>query len=221
MNNHNLLLLRLLVRDLWINGPHWRQQYRKALARWRNGMLTDLSKLLLLVLCVGLGYVVLLYYLQSLWMVFADTPSGNIFATRVSPEMEGSITAILGLDLVQIACDSLRNTLLVTGLLGILLKFTGLYRLLYQNRGFVGGAFWGSICIWIGATLLPIVAWPDAFRENAALYLLPTFALLAGTFSVAARLIPEFTVVFEFFELIRKRLAIIKIRDLPYEHPER
>ena len=87
MTNENLLLLKLLGTDLRNNWPVWKKKHLNALTRWRNELIVDSTKLLVLLFCCGIGYLVLLYYLQSIWSVFAATPMGNTFATRVSPEL--------------------------------------------------------------------------------------------------------------------------------------
>lgn len=220
MNKDNLLLLKLLGRDLRDNLPLWRKKARGSLAMWRNLFLADLSKLILLGLCVWGGYVVFLYYLQSLWVIFAETPMGKIFATRVSPEIVIAITAVLNLELSQVAYKCVLNSLLITIPVGIVMKFSGLYRFTYQNRGFSGAIFWGIVCTMVSAELLPIVETSGYLRGNAAIYFLPTICLLAASFCLSALLVPEFTVVFKFVEFLRARVRIIKIRDLPYERQE-
>jgi hypothetical protein len=217
MNDDCLLLLKLLGRDFRDNWPFWRKKFKASLTKWRNRFLADLSKLIVLALCVWGGYVVFLYYLQSIWVVFAETPMGKIFATQVSPEIVGAIASILDLELSQVALNCVINILLITVPVGILLKFSGLYRLAYLNRGFIGGIFWGIVCTTASAELLPIVGSSVYPKGNAAIYFLPTICLLAGSFGLSAWLVPEFTVVFEFVEFLRERVQIIKIRDLPYD----
>lgn len=186
------------------------------MAKWRNKFLADLGKLIVLVLCVWGGYVVFLYYLQSIWVVFAETPMGIIFATQVSPGIVVVISSVLDLELSEVAYDCVINILLITIPFGVLLKFSGLYRLAYLNCGIIGNIFWGIVCTAASAKLLPIIGSGGDLQGNAAIYFLPTICLLAGSFALSAWLVPEFTVVFQFVEFIRKRLQIIKIRDLPY-----
>lgn len=218
MDDDNLLLL--LGHDFRINWPAWKKELRVSLARWRSKFLTDLAKLIILGLCVWGGYVVLLYYLQSVWSIFVETPMGKIFATQVSPEVVVAITAVLEMKLTQFAFACVINTLLVMVLIGVLLKFSGLYRLTYLNRGFVGHLFWGIICTAASAELLPLVESAASLKGNAVMYFLPTICLMAGSFALSAWLVPEFTVFFEFVEFIRERVQIIKIRNQPYNRQE-
>lgn len=220
MGNGNLPLYKLLGRDLWDNRPVLAKWFWKSLAKWRNEFFADLAKLLILAICVGVGYLVFLYYLGSLWAVFADTPMGNVFATRVSPAIVAAITVVLALDLSHVAFNCVINTLLITVPIGILLKFTGLYRLFFLNHGFSGAIFWGIVCTMASAKMLPIVGASGSLSGNVVIYLLPSISLLVGSFNLSARLVPEFTIVFEFVEFIRERLQIIKIRDLPYDRQE-
>lgn len=220
MENGKLMLLKLLGRDLQDNGPALRAEFRKSLAKWRNEFLTELSKLVVLVVCVWGGCLVGLFYLAALWKVFADTPMGNIFATQVSPGIVVAITAVLDLDLSQIAYECVRNTLLITLLSGPLLKFTGLYRLAFQNRGLIGVMFWGAAYSAVCAVTLPLVAISEALPGNAVIYLLPTVCLMTSSVNLSALLVPEFTIVFQLRGFLRERLQIIKIRDLPYDRRE-
>jgi hypothetical protein len=215
----DLLLLKLLGRDFRDNWPSWKIKILGALSKWRNQLLIDLSKLLVLALCVWGGYIVFLYYLQSIWLVFAETPMGQIFATRVSPEMVTAITDVLDLELSQVATSCVINILLITVPVGVFSKFLGLYRRTFLNRGFMGYLFWAGLCTALSAELLPITE-GSALQGDAAIYFLPALGLLAGAFALSARLVPEFTVVFEFAAFIRERSKIIKIRDQPYERQE-
>ena len=104
--------------------------------------------------------------------------------------------------------------------IGLLLKFTGLYRLAYLNRGYLSYLLWGGISAATTAGFRPIPELTDSFGENLVLYLFPTMCLLAGIFSVAARLLPELTVVIDVADFLRERLEIIKIRDLPADQSE-
>lgn len=220
MSTDNLLLLKLLGRDCRNNWPFWKIKFQRSLAKWRNEFLAGLSKLIVLGLCVWGGFVVFLYYVQSIWAVFAATPMGEIFATRVAPEIVVAITAVLDMELSHVAFACVINALLITIPVGILLKFSGLYRLAYLNRGIVGAIFWGSVCTAASAELLPIVDSSAYLQGNTAIYFLPTVCLLAGSFALSAWLVPEFTIVFQFIEFLRERLRIIKIRDLPYDRQE-
>lgn len=190
------------------------------MAKWRTKFITDLGKLIVLALCVWGGYVVFLYYLQSMWVIFAETQMGRIFATEVSPEIGVGITSVLDLELSRVAYDCVLNILLVTVPAGVLLKFSGLYRLAYLNRGVIGNISWGIVCATLTAELLPIVGSSGYLQGNAAIYFLPTICLLAGSFALSAWLVPEFTVVFQFVEFLRERVQVIKIRDLPYDRQE-
>jgi len=220
MGHGNILLLKLLGQDLLGNRPTLRAIFRKASAKWRNEFLTDLSKLVVLLIFVWGGYLVVLYYLAAAWKVFADTPMGNIFATQVSPGIVVAITAVLDLDLLKIASICVQNTLLITLLIGLLLKFSGLYRLAFQNRGLLGVIFWGAACSTACARFLPIVENSGALPGNAAIYFLPTVSLLVSSVNLSARLVPEFTIVFQVGSYFRERLQIIKIRDLPHDQQE-
>jgi len=138
MNNQNLLLLKLLCLDFRDNWPLWKTKLQRSLSKWLNAVAGELGRILLLGLCAWGGYVVFLYYLHSLWEIFASTPMGNIFATRVSPGIGEYLSMTLDLDIVSLACDSVFMSLIFTVLIGICLKFTGVSRLTYSNRGFVG-----------------------------------------------------------------------------------
>lgn len=216
MPDDRLLLLKLLSRDFRDNWPFWKKKFQRALAKWLNMFLADLSKLIVLVLCVWGGYVVFLHYLQSIWVIFVETPMGNIFATQVSPGIVVVITGVLGMELTQVANACVINTLLTIIPVGFLLKFSGLYRLTYQNRGFIGAIFWGITCTAVSADLFPIVGSSGHLQGNSAIYFLPTICLLSGSFALSAWLVPEFTIIFQAFEFISERVRIIKIRDLPY-----
>jgi hypothetical protein len=220
MDNQNLLLLKLLNQDFRNNWPSWKTNLQNSLAKWRNEIITDLSRFLLLLLCVWGGYLVFLYYLQSLWEIFSSTPMGSIFATQVSPEFVDWLTVILDLDIFSLAGNSFLISLAVTIVIGLLSKFTGVYRLTYLNRGVFSWGFWVLICISVSTELFPIIAPPDSFRVNAVLFFFPVSFLLAGSFRFSSRLVPEFTVVFQLIGFLRERLAIIKIRDLPCDHFE-
>lgn len=215
MHDDRLLLLKFLLRDFRDNWPFWKKNLQRSMAKWLNLFLVDLSKLIVLGLCVWGGYLVFLFYLQSIWVIFVETPMGNIFATQVSPGIVLVITSVLKMELSQVASASVINTLLITIPVGFLLKFSGLYRLTYLNRGFVGGILWVLICTAASADLFPIVESSGDLQGNSAIYFLPTICLLAGSFALSAWLVPEFTIVFKFFEFISERLQIIKIRDLP------
>jgi hypothetical protein len=216
MNDDNLLLLKLLFCDFRDSWPVWKQIIKRSLSKWCNSVLAQLSRLIVLALCVWGGYVVFLYYLQSIWVIFNDTQVGKVFASEVSPEIVVAISAVIDMELSQVAYQCVLNILLITVPVGVLLKVTGLYRLTYLNRGFVGGIFWGIICTEICAKFLPIVELSGYLHGNAVIYFLPTIGLLAGSFGLSAWLVPEFTVVFQFIEFVRERMQIIKIRDLPY-----
>jgi hypothetical protein len=221
MNNPQLLLLTLLGRDFRTNWPFWKKKVLISLARWRNEVLSEICKVLVLLLCTGIGYLVFLYYLQSLWAVFSNTPMGNQFTTNVSPEFVEVISEILSLELSRIAFSSVLNTFLVTFAIGIVLKFSGLYHLTYLNRGIVIATSWGIICMAAAAMIFPFIFGPDALQENSAIYFLPTFCLLTNCFKLSAKMIPEFTVCFKFSEFLRGRIMIIKIRDFPpFDQPE-
>lgn len=220
MSDESLLLLKLLGRDFRDNWPVLKNKLQRSLAKWRTKFLTDLGKLIVLALCVWGGYVVFLYYLQSMWVIFAETQMGRIFATEVSPGIVVAITSVLDLELSRVAYDCVINILLVTVPAGVLLKFSGLYRLAYLNRGVIGNISWGIVCAAVTAELLPIVGSSGYLQGNAAIYFLPTICLLAGSFALSAWLVPEFTVVFQFFEFLRERVQVIKIRDLPYDRQE-
>lgn len=220
MGSGKLLLLKLLVRDLFRNWPALQAGIFKALAKWRNDVLAELTKLVVLLVCVWSGFLVVLIFAAALWAVFADTPMGEIFATRVSPDLVTTITSVLKLDLLRLAYECVLNTLIATFLIGLGLKFTGLYRLAFQNRGLLGVTFWGIACTAVGAAVLPIIETAGAMRGNAVIYFLPTICLVHGSVNFSARLVPEFTVIFRFGDFLRGRLQIIKIRDLPYNHKE-
>lgn len=217
MEAGNLLLFRLLLRDLRENWPTFKKRFLFSLARWRNEFLLELSKFLVLTICVWGGYLVALFYLAALWAVFADTPMGNIFATRVSPEIVTAITSVISLDLQDVATACVLNSLLMNLLAGLFLKFSGLFRMAVQNRGLLGVMFWAAIATAGVAHTLPIVGMPDSLPGNAVIYFLPTISLLSGCYNLAARLVPEFTVVLQLVGFLRERLQVIKIRDLPSE----
>jgi hypothetical protein len=216
MTGERLLLLKLLGRDFLDNWPTWKNKFLRSMTKWRNRFLANLSKLLVLALCVWGGYVVFLYYLQSIWVVFADTPMGKTFATQVSPGIVAAITGVIAMELPQVAYACVINTLLITVPVGFLLKFSGLYRLTYLNRGLSGAIFWGIVCAAASAKFFPIVGSSAYLQGNALIYFLPSVGLLNGSFGFSAWLVPEFTVVFELVEFLRERVQIIRIRDLPY-----
>lgn len=220
MSDDKLLLLKLLGRDLRDNWPFWQKRFQGSLVKWRNKFLADLTTLVVLGGCVWGGYVVFLYYLQSIWAIFVETPMGNIFTTQVSPEIVAAIVGVLDMELSKVAFECVINILLITVSIGVLLKFSGLYRLAYLNRGFIGNVFWGIICSIASAELLPIVGSAGYLKGNFALYFLPTICLLVGSFGLSAWLVPEFTVIFQFNDFLQERVQIVKIRDLPYPRQE-
>jgi len=192
----------------------------KALLKWLRGVSADVSKLLLLGLCVVGVYVLVLFYLQSLWEIFANTPMGNIFATQVSPEFVDDLNLIFDLDPFRLAGNTVLNCLMITVVMGILLKITGLFRLIYLDRGVSNWIIWVMIGVAVSTELLPVIRGADTYRVNLALFLLPVTTLLSGGFRLSSRLVPEFTVVFQLRDFLKERMAIIKIRDLPCDQPD-
>lgn len=210
--NDNTLQLKLLRHDLRGNWPLLKNHFQKSLAKWRNDFFSDLAKLLLAAVCVGFGYLVILYYFDSLWAVFSATPMGEIFATRVSPETVLAINSVLELELSQVAFAGLSNSLLIIVGLGVCLKFSGLYRLTYLNRGYPGVICWGLICSVLSAKFFPIVEAAEFLQGNTFIYLLPTICLLSIGFSLSSRLVPEFTVVWQVRDYLQERSRISRIR---------
>ena len=209
MEGQYLLLLKLLGRDLRNNWPAWRSKWRWSLVNRLNRIGADLVKVAILILSVWLAY------LMIFWELFSRTPIGNVFATRVSPGIDEYFRDVIGPDLAGLALNSITFTLQITFTVAIFAKFTGVYRLAYQNRGLISRLGWVAFCTFIAAGFFPLLPQPASLRDNAALYFLPSACLIAGVFDLAGNLAPEFTVVFTLAEFIRERLRIIRIRDLP------
>jgi hypothetical protein len=220
MDNRNLLLLKLLGQDFRNNWPFWKIKLRKSLTKWRKEVVAGLGSIILLGLCVWGGYVLVLYYSYYVWEIFSNTPMGEIFARRVSPEIGNYLTMILDLDLFELARDCVSLSLLATVAVGILIRITGILRLTYANRGVLGWSFWVMVCVALSAELSPVIPAPYSFQENVILFILPVSCLLAGSFRLSSGLVPEFTIVFQLTTLIRERLDVVRIRDLPFDQSE-
>ena len=194
--------------------PEWRPGVNRAEIKtkaWLNKLSTEIIKLAFLTVAIGLIYIVCLYYLRSIWHLFANTMVGSRFAMSVNPAMAAEISRVLALDLRFLGLTIMVLSLYVSLAAGVISQLVMLRRFFYIGRSFLIKLVWASVITAIVADKLGNY-FPIDINLSFGLCFLPTMGIFSSVLVSAGRLLPELDLPL-FIEEYRKRREIQDLKD--------
>ncbi|MFZ5775467.1 MAG: hypothetical protein ACOY3Z_08300 [Thermodesulfobacteriota bacterium] len=173
--------------------PGWRDSLRglrRQTLLWLRGVLAAAVRLVILAVCVNLLTWGTLSFLAGVWDVYRHTVIGQVFHDEVSADLYWLITDLLGRDLERLSLRIIRETLLVSLILGGVAQLLAVRRLFHQARGAFVRVLWAMVCAKLASSGLThtMALNPDtAFCVS----LPPALALYGASFALGAKTLPE------------------------------
>lgn len=172
--------------------PDWEEHlfgWQCATKRWYRGTVGFLFRLGMLVGAVVLLCAFILFFAKGLWEVYLATPMGKEFTT-LSRHTTATVSAVLALDLFDLAI-----TLTVTSLKHLLV-IGAVAKLLVVKRYFYDGRGMGVRLLWYaGGVIMAAQGIAEEYGLESTmaqlLCLVPIASLLGTSFSFAAQVVPE------------------------------
>jgi len=154
------------------------------------------AKSFFLMFFTAIAMLILLNAGKLIWSMYTATQVGQKFS-ELYPQTAMVIVDIVSEDLFLLAGKLAISAVMTCLIIGVILQFTGLHRILYLSRGRLGRI------IFIVAPLWAAIAWQlqnaYGYEDPKTAFLLcviPTLCVYARCLNYAAELVPEITDIF-------------------------
>jgi hypothetical protein len=193
--------------------PGGKSKLRRAARRfriWLRNLIYSMIEIVILFTATAVLMGILLSFTKALWYLYLETPVGRKYTANFSVLTTHVLSELVRRDLVLFSIEIAACALITCLMVSATIQLLAVRRYFYEGRGLVNRMVWIALFSASSAhnlTNISQIEWSIA----VAISILPSLCLFASCLAIAAKLLPELTIV-GIFKMTKRLINFMRDR---------